>query len=272
VSGGGTDAAAAGTSQPSVPPGWRLVIEESLPSTSESVIRLAEAGEPEGLALMARQQTAGRGRGGRAWTSPPGNLYVSILLRPRGAARESAQWSLLAGVVLAEAAAEIDPEPAALRLKWPNDLLRHGAKVAGILTNAALDRAGPGGPETPLAWVVLGIGVNLATAPAMSDRPTATLGRGEAPEAFATRLLARLDHWRRVQAAQGFGPVRAAWEAHGPDRDAPLTVRNGPGDAAATLVGRYKGLAVDGSLLLDTGEPGGGLRRIAAGEVVEEGR
>jgi len=240
-----------------LPAGWRLQVLETVPSTSDLLIRSAEAGEPEGLALLARQQTAGRGRDGRLWASPLGNLYLSALLRPTGPAREAAQWSLLAGVALAEAAAARDPDPASLHLKWPNDLLRHGAKAGGILAECALSRDGPEGRG--LDWLVLGFGANLAAAPALPDRPTATLAE-EAPESFAARLIAALDRWRAVQAAQGFAPIRVAWEVYGPERGAVLTVRSG----LSTLSGRFAGLAEDGSLLLETER---GLRRIAAGEV-----
>lgn len=241
-----------------LPPGWRLEVHETLPSTATLLRARAEAGEASGLAILARRQTAGRGRSGRDWTSPAGNLYLSVLLRPATPARCSGQWGLLAGIALAEAAAAMDPDPAALRLKWPNDLLRHGAKVAGILTEGAL------APDPPprMAWVAFGIGVNLAVAPVLPDRPTATLAVAEAPEIFATRLIARIDHWARVQGADGFAPIRAAWEARGPAAGEAIAVRDG----AATLTGRFAGLGADGGLLLDTDQ---GRRHILAGEVID---
>lgn len=226
-----------------LPAGWRLEVHEALTSTSDRIAEAAEAGEPAGLAVLAHRQTAGRGRSGRAWSSPTGNLYCSVLLRPPGPVREAGQWSLAAGVALAEAARSLDPEPLALRLKWPNDLLRHGAKCAGILTESALAADGT------LAWVGLGIGVNLAEAPPLPDRPTARLGASEPPEAFAARLIARIDHWARVQAAEGFGPIRAAWVGLGPEFGAPLTLTAGP-----VTAGRFAGLAADGALLLDAGD------------------
>lgn len=237
----------------SLPAGWRLEVHASLPSTSSLLVRRAEAGEAEGLAILALEQTAGRGRAGRGWASPPGNLHLSVLLRPGGPAREAPQWGLLAGVALAEAAAEIAPDPAALRLKWPNDLLRGGAKCAGILAESAL------APDGGLAWLALGIGVNLAHAPALPDRATATLDAAESAEPFAARLLARLDHWRAVRQARGFGPVRDAWCRHGPRPGETLTLRDLPG------TGLFAGLAEDGSLLL---EIDGTRRAVAAGEVL----
>lgn len=235
-------------------PGWRLEVFGSLPSTSAALIARAEAGAAAGLAILARRQAAGRGRQGREWSSPPGNLYLSVLLRPSGSARDLPQWSLLAGVALTEAARAVVSDPAALHLKWPNDLLCHGAKCAGILAESTL---APGGA---IAWLVLGFGVNLAVAPALPDRPTACLGTRLAPEAFAERLLACLDHWHAVHAAAGFAPIRAAWLARGPLPGDPLSVRAGPG----WRHGRFAGLAADGRLLL---EDGGICHTIAAGEV-----
>lgn len=253
----GLRAAAAGGAPAGLPAGWRLEACESVPSTSAALRVRAEAGEAAGLAILARQQTAGRGRGGRAWVSPPGNLHLSLLLRPQGPLAEVAQWSLLAGVALAEAALETEPDPAALALKWPNDLLRHGAKVAGILTEAA---AAPD-PPPRLGWVILGIGANLAHAPPLPDRATATLAASGPPEAFAARLLARLGEWAGRQAREGFAPIRAAWSRHGPLPGTPLTVRL----AGGMLEGRCAGLAADGGLLLDTPA---GRRHILAGEVL----
>ena len=236
-----------------LPSGWRLEVHAALPSTSDLLLRRAEEGVPEGTAILAREQTAGRGRAGRTWTSPPGNLYLSVLLRPGGPVREAPQWSLLAGVALAEAAAELDPEPGLLRLKWPNDLLRDGAKCAGILAESAL------APDGSLAWLALGFGVNLTHAPVLPDRPTATLGAAERPERFAARLLARLGHWREMQRVRGFAPVRAAWCRLGPAPGEALALRGLAG------TGLFAGLAEDGSLLL---EIDGARRAVTAGEVL----
>jgi BirA family biotin operon repressor/biotin-[acetyl-CoA-carboxylase] ligase len=231
-------------------------VHAALPSTSGLLSRRAEAGAAEGLAILAREQTAGRGRAGRAWASPPGNLYLSVLLRPAGPAREAPQWSLLAGLALAETAAGSIAEPGTLRLKWPNDLLLRGAKCAGILAESALAPAGG------IAWLTLGIGVNLAHAPALPDRPTATLDGAGPPEVFAARLLARLGHWRAVQSAEGFAPVRAAWRRFGPAEGEAITLRGLAGPA------HFAGLAEDGSLLLDID----GVRRaIPAGEILSPG-
>lgn len=237
---------------------FRLSVHEALPSTSDLVARLAEAGEPEGLAVLARRQTAGRGTQGRGWESPAGNLYLSVLLRPGEALRTAPQWGLLAAVALADAVADHLPDPAVLALKWPNDLLLGGAKAAGILAEASA------GPEGRIAWLCLGIGVNLAHAPEVPGRATACLAaQGVAspdPVAFAEHLLAALDRWRSRRALEGFGPVRAAWLARGPALDSHLAIRRQGRDIAGSFVG----LAEDGSLLLATG---GQVHAVASGEV-----
>jgi BirA family biotin operon repressor/biotin-[acetyl-CoA-carboxylase] ligase len=238
-------------------PPWRLRTHGELPSTQDIVLRAAEAGEPEGLAVLAHRQTAGRGREGRNWDSPPGNLHLSALLRPQGPAGQAAQWALLAAVALADALApHLPPDAPALALKWPNDVLLGNAKVAGILAEAAT------GPSGELAWVALGIGVNLAHAPRLPDgRPTVSLaacGVGPpAPDAFAAELLAALDRWRHVRARHGFGPIRAAWLDRGHPLGAPIAV--------GTVSGHFAGLGEDGSLLLATAD--GAVHAMVAGEV-----
>lgn len=248
---GGADAC------PGLPAGWRLEIAEALPSTSDALRRLAEDGAPAKLALMARRQTAGRGRAGRVWASPQGNLHLSLLLRPCAPADSVGLWALLAGVALADSVRAQDPQPGLLRLKWPNDLLRGGGKVAGILAEAALRPNG----SRQLAWLILGFGANIAAAPDLGDRPTATLAVREPPETLAARLLNRMEHWTAVAAAQGFAPVRAAWGALGPSQGEPAAVRLGD----TMVAGRFAGLAEDGGLLLDTAA---GRRHILSGEVL----
>ena len=227
---------------------FRLTIHESLPSTATLLAELAERGEPEGLAILARRQTAGRGTHGREWESPAGNLHLSVLLRPRGPMREAPQWALLAAVALHQAAG---PQT---RLKWPNDLLLNGAKAGGILAETAAT------PDGRIAWLTLGFGVNLAHAPELPGRATAALG-AEPPEDFATRLLAALAEWYARRLRENFAPIREAWLAAGPEHGAQLSVLRG----ATRLAGRYEGLSEDGGLLLATG---GRVHALHAGEIV----
>ncbi len=237
-----------------LPAGWQLRVEESVTSTSDLLLRLAAAGEPAGLAVLARTQTGGRGRDGRAWTSPEGNLFLSLLLRPAEPAREAGRYALLSAVILAEALEPELPDPAALRLKWPNDLLLGGAKLAGVLCESAATEDGR------LDFLVMGLGANLAVAPPLPDRPTACLPRPVAPEVIAIRILHALEAWRGRLAREGLAPLRAAWMRRGPEEGARLTLRLGAGETA----GLYRGLDQDGALLL---EVDGRIRRFASGEI-----
>lgn len=221
---------------------WRLRCFETLPSTSDLCISLAEGGEPDGLAVLALRQTHGRGSRGRNWDAPPGNLNLSVLLRPAGDAAEAGRWALLAGLALFDALAP--HAGAGLTLKWPNDLMLDGAKLAGILLDSAVQADGR------LGWLVLGLGANLAHAPDLPDRRAACLpAPAPLPQAVAASVLDRLAQWRRVRAVDGFAAIRAAWLARAHPSGTRLTVRSG----GTVVGGRFAGLAEDGSLLLQTG-------------------
>jgi BirA family transcriptional regulator, biotin operon repressor / biotin---[acetyl-CoA-carboxylase] ligase len=240
------------------PPGWRLEIHDVLASTSDLCRERAAAGEPDGLAVLARRQTQGRGSRGRDWESPAGNLFLSVLLRPAERARDAGQWSLLAGVALAEALAACLPATARLCLKWPNDVLLDGNKLAGIVVDSSADAAGM------VEWLVIGVGVNLAVAPAVPGRAVACVADEAVPptpDGFAAVLLARLAHWRDIRAAEGFGPVRGAWLARAPATGSAVSLRLG----GRVLAGGFVGLGEDGSLLLASE---GTVRAFATGEVL----
>jgi BirA family biotin operon repressor/biotin-[acetyl-CoA-carboxylase] ligase len=234
---------------------FRLRVHAALPSTSDLVAQLAAAGEPEGLAVLAHRQTAGRGTQGRAWESRAENLHLSVLLRPTGPLREAPQWGLLAAVALADAVAATIPDPGAIALKWPNDLMLNGAKAAGILAEASADDQGG------IAWLCLGIGVNLDHAPQVEGRATACLAdtgmAAPTPETFAETLLAALDARRTQRITEGFAAIRAAWLERGPALDSHLALSSG-------IAGRFAGLAEDGRLLLATG---GRVHALTSGEL-----
>ncbi len=221
---------------------WRLQTYETLPSTSDVCIKAAEAGEPEGLAILARRQTSGRGTHGRLWESPIGNLYLSVLLRPNEPASSAGLWSLLAAVALREA---LGAGP--ITFKWPNDLMIGNAKLAGILLESA------GGNER-LEWLVIGFGANLATAPLVPGRETASLAAG-AVEDVAEALLSRLEVWR----AAGLAAARSAWLR------AAQNLGNTIKLSRPELEGRFQGIAADGALLLERPE---GIIRVVSGEVL----
>lgn len=166
------------------PPPWRVQAHQNLASTQDAAIEAARAGDPGRLAILAHTQTAGRGSRGRSWAAPAGNLNLSALLRPTAPA-EPGLWALIAGIALHDALA---PYAQNLMLKWPNDLLREGAKLGGILIDATI------GPDGTPAWLVIGIGANLASAPHIEGRATACLPPpAPSAEKIASAILTQLD-------------------------------------------------------------------------------
>lgn len=248
----------------SLPAGWRLAHVAETASTNADLVAAALAGAAEGAALLAGRQSAGRGREGRHWHSPEGNLHLSLLLRPGCAAGQAGQLGLLAALAAAETLAPLLPHAVRIALKWPNDVLavRAGgaaAKLAGVLVETGLAGA-------TIDWAVIGIGANLAAHPDDAARPAASLpllgAAAPRPEEIAPVLLGalsrRLEEWRR----QGFAPARAAWLARGPAQGEAISVRLGAG----LLRGAFHALDPLGRLVLE--EPGGGLRTLAAGEIL----
>ncbi|MGH7057588.1 MAG: biotin--[acetyl-CoA-carboxylase] ligase [Acetobacteraceae bacterium] len=242
----------------SAPGGFRLRRYDNVGSTSDICIRLAAEGDAADIAVLSAEQSAGRGSNGRRWESAAGNLFLSVLLRPRAKITAAGGYSLLAGLVLVEALEEFVRAPGAFSLKWPNDVLLMGAKVAGVLVETAASAAGE------LAWLVIGFGANLAVAPVIAGRAAACLAdtgmAAPEPLSAANALLARLAYWRRIEAARGFAPVRAAWLARAHPSGTPLTVVAADGEHH----GRFAGLDADGALLLATQS---GIARWIAGEV-----
>ena len=236
---------------PVLPDGWTLVALDSVGSTNDEAARLADQGAPEGTVVWAREQLGGRGRRGRRWASPPGNLYSTTILRPDCAAARAAEL----GFVAALAVGDLVPAGRAVRLKWPNDVLVDGGKIAGILLESAISHDGN------VQHVVAGIGINVAFAPDLPDMryPGAALGGTveAALEGLTRGLAVRLAQWRR----EGFERIREAWLAQAGPLGAEVDVRLGDGLAR----GRFAGLGPDGALLLETAD---GSRRIVSGELL----
>jgi hypothetical protein len=159
---------------PQLPQGYVLHAFDRVESTNDEARRLAEQGAAAGAVVVAAEQVKGRGRHGRAWASPPGNLYASLLLRPDCRIAAAAQLSLVASLALAEALVALAPPDADVRVKWPNDVLVRGAKVAGLLLESA------SAAHERVAWVVVGSGVNIASAPADTLYPATALWGSQA--------------------------------------------------------------------------------------------
>lgn len=257
---GGASPGAGEAENLSLPPGFRVIALGSVGSTNDEAKDRARSGSPERTVVWAKVQQTGRGRRGRAWASPEGNLYTSTILRPRATPAVAAQMSFVASLAIAETAEAFLPPMAAVRCKWPNDVLVQGRKVAGILLESEASADGR------LAWLVLGVGINLRYFPEGTEFAATSLAEegAEHPEpAAALGVYAhKLAHWYARWQAEGFAPVRAAWLARAVNRGGPVVVRLSDRELAGTFVD----LDSDGVLLLDRGD-GGAPVRIAAGDV-----
>lgn len=225
----------------------RIVAETG--STNEDLAAVAAKGLPEGSWLCAERQSAGRGRQGRAWVSPVGNLYASTLVRRRLNDPPVPSLALVAAVALHEAVSVFldTRDDGALTIKWPNDLLLGGAKLSGILLEGAGDAT------------VVGFGVNVAHHPDLPDRPTTSLAsRGVAvsPQALLEVLAEGFARWLGVWRGQGLEPVRSVWLARAHPIGSALSVQPPSG---VRLDGLFDGLDRGGALLLRLA---GGERRV----------
>jgi BirA family biotin operon repressor/biotin-[acetyl-CoA-carboxylase] ligase len=237
------------------PAGYRRKDYAELDSTNEEARRLAEAGEVGPLWIMAARQTAGRGRRGRAWDMAEGNLAATLLLRPEAPQAVTGQLSFAAALAAAEMVQHFAPA-AAVTVKWPNDVLAGGRKIAGILLEGALDAQGN--------WLAIGIGVNLAHHPEDTAFPATSLPQlGIAPpscDQAVDLLAARFAHWYDAWMEKGFEALRADWLKRASGLGAPITARL----PHETRQGVFEGIDASGALLLKEGT---GVRAIAAGEV-----
>lgn len=215
---------------------------------------LAAAGAADGMWLRAERQTAGRGRHGRDWASPAGNLYASTLVRLAPNDPPAATLALVTAVALHQTVAAYLPADAACaQIKWPNDLLIAGAKLSGILLERVSDA------------VVIGIGTNLAHHPVDLDRPATSLaahGVSVAPHDFVETLVGALAGWVARWRSEGLAPVRTHWlsAAHPPGTALRVQL---PGETP--LEGVFGGLEASGALILRLAD--GATRVIHAGDV-----
>ena len=233
---------------------------EEIDSTVLEARRRAERGEVGPVWLIARRQTAGRGRRGRTWVTIDGNLFATLLFATSRSPQEIALLSFATGLAIAETM-EAFGARAPATLKWPNDVLIGGAKASGILLDSG---ALPGGAGT---WAALAFGVNLAGAPQAIDQPTISLRETLAPDTrtpepleFFSALRPRLEAWANRLVTEGFEPLRQAWleRAHGLGQSAHVM------QGAEPINGQFAGLSPRGELELETPT---GRRLISAGDV-----
>lgn len=237
------------TADPDFAPfGSRLHFHAAVDSTNDVALDLLRGGAPHGTVVAAETQRAGRGRHGRAWWSPPGNLYASFIVRP-SVGPAMGQLAFVTAVAAADAVGPGVP----VRFKWPNDLLVEGRKLGGILIEAETDGA------------VIGLGINVVAAPkggvfaatSLAELGVGTFGARE----LLTAVCGALGSWYARWRGDGFAPVREAWLARADRIGEAMAVRL----PASRLSGVFMGIDADGALLMETGD---GQRRITSGEVI----
>jgi len=238
--------------------GFQLVHLAETGSTNADALARAAAGETRPTWVVADRQTAGRGRRGRAWTSETGNLFASLLIADPAPAPRIAELCFVAALALDDALLALAPElEERFRLKWPNDGLLDGAKLAGILVEATT--------RGQATQAVIGIGVNVAHHPADTPYPTTSLAAAgiaasrDAVFAALTRsMVTALAIWNR---GKGFDAIRAGWLARAYGLGGPMVVRADD----KRMEGVFAGLDGQGRLILDTPD---GRQFLNVGEVV----
>lgn len=238
-----------------------LHILDAINSTNAEARRRAEAGDSTSQWIVARQQSAGCGRRGRAWDSGNGNLFSTLLLLTSKSPAEAAQVTFVAALAVADLL-DAFAVPGSVSIKWPNDVLIDGKKAAGILIESGTHPSGG-------LWLAVGIGVNLAHAPEETERPATSLAVHLRPdiaypppveaaaEVLAEAFAVWQDRWDRF----GFQPILDAWTARTHGLEGPCVARLGH----ETVTGIADGVAPDGALRLRTAD--GTLRLISAGDV-----
>jgi BirA family biotin operon repressor/biotin-[acetyl-CoA-carboxylase] ligase len=249
---------------PRLPDGYHLVELGEVVSSNDEAKRLAEAGAPDGTLVWALSQTAGRGRRGRQWLSEPGNLFLSLVVRPDCPPYQAVQLTFVAALAVRDMLCGFLGDDAPIACKWPNDVLVDGRKISGILLESAT--VGSGNIE----WLVLGVGVNLRGYPIVAAKHPATAlideGAGEvlpaaALERFAEAFSRRRAAWRDG----GFDAVRDSWleHAYGIGRAAEVRLESG------IHSGVFTGIDEGGALCLRGRD--GTERHFSAGDVTFSG-
>lgn len=233
----------------------RILVIAETDSSNDEARRRAASGETPPFWVRAERQTSGRGRQGRSWIGLPGNLFLSGCYRLSCPPGEAAQLSFAAALAAADALdAVVDPRRIAF--KWPNDVKLDGGKIAGVLLEAGSTGRG--------VELIVGIGMNLAAAPALATdaaAPAAALG-SDAPSAelMGERVVSAFEAWRLRWAEEGFAPLRTAWLARAEGLGGPVRASSAEGP----IEGVFEDLDADGGLVMMTS---GGRRVVLSGEV-----
>lgn len=252
------------TARPVMPTGISVAVFDEIDSTMDEARRQLQAGADTPLWIVAARQTRGRGRRSRAWQSVDDNLFCTLALKPDAAPARAATLSFLAAVAVADAleswVSPVADRPVRLQCKWPNDILLDGRKVAGILLESEMAPGGGG-----LAWLTIGIGVNLATHPDIAERPAISLaGAGCSvphPHQLLSVMAVKFADWMVRWQEAGFAPVKQAWLARAARLGQEIEVRLDK----QTLHGIFSALDDSGALLLQ--QANGECIAVTAGDV-----
>ncbi len=220
-----------------------LVQLQDIDSTSSEAMRRLDAGATDEFAILAQSQSAGRGRHGRTWISPPGNLYMSAVIHPGIGLERAGELAFIAAVAVGRALADLHIGRD-IRFKWPNDILIDDAKLCGILIENRLQ-------ETQVETSVIGIGINVTFAPGDMAYPATSLaecGSGIEIVHLAQSILQHLQVVRTLWSHEGFKPISAEWNRFAWHKDRRVTVDNGKD----RLTGILAGLSACGALRLVT--------------------
>ena len=243
------------TAPPALPPGFRLIARDTVGSTNDVARELIAAGAAAGAVIWAESQTAGRGRHGNDWISPPGNLYCSIVLRPKVDAARLGEVSLVAALAVRDAVATHLPAGVPVELKWPNDVLAAGRKISGILVEA--ERL----PDEAATALIVGIGVNIVSAPKDTSYPATCIAAfARVPRvqrllgAVVAALDRRMDGWSR----EGFEPIRQEWAGHAHRLGSLI-------ESSAGISGTFQGLDETGAIIILDGQ--GERHRLVSGSI-----
>ncbi len=219
---------------------WVLEEHDFLSSTQERAKEKASE-VAQGFVVQALEQDNGSGRFGRVWSSPPGNLYLSIVLKPECAVSAAGQLSFVTSLALCHVLDEVLTKPSIQILKWPNDILLNGDKCAGILLETDISQSGN------VNWVVVGVGLNISQSPpdmgaALKDHSDKHLDIANIRDRFFEKFNQYYQQWQ----AQGFAPIRTLWLKKSYKVGAPVSVKTGN----SLVTGRFHDIDGAGNLIV----------------------
>lgn len=244
-----------------IPSLYNVIIYDTIGSTNAEAALLASKGEdiaPDGTLVWSLEQTAGRGRRGRDWQSPTGNLYTSLILRPEVPLKDAAQLGFVASLAVYDALDNIGLAGHQVHCKWPNDVLLNEKKVAGILMES---QGGCG--DKPPDWIILGMGLNVAWHPNDTEFPATSLrfeGWSNTLDEMIAAYTKSFLSWTNRWLDHGFAPIRKdwIWRCKGMGEQIEVRLEN------EILIGIFEDMEEDGALRLNVD---GKTQRITAGDV-----